>query len=152
MPTKNEDRKVILLTVDGIVVTTSENQLPKVILIRRRYPPFVDHLAIPGGFVKYGETTEHAVIREVEEEIGIKILETDLTLLGVYSKPERDPRGHNVTVAYFYRTSQTLSPKKGDEATAIEFIPFIEDVIQQEKLAFDHKEILLDAIMRFGVN
>src|SRR5439155_213985 len=71
---------------------------PKLIAIRRRNDPFRGMPALPGGFVELGETTVEAVLREVREETG---LETQvLRLVGVFSDPGRDPRGHTITLAY----------------------------------------------------
>ena len=85
-----------LLTVDGVVVEDGA-----VLLIRRRNPPFAGQYALPGGFVDVGETVEAAVVREVQEETG---LATAIErLLGVYSDPTRDPRGHTVSVTYLVR-------------------------------------------------
>ncbi len=81
------------LTVDGVVALEG-----KIVLIRRGNEPFKGKYALPGGFVEYGETTEHAVVREVKEETG---LETKIVrLLAVRSDPLRDPRGHTVSVVY----------------------------------------------------
>ncbi len=70
----------------------------RVLLIRRGNPPFKGEHALPGGFVEIGETVEDACRREVLEEVGIEVGE--LRLIGVYSDPDRDPRGHAVSVAF----------------------------------------------------
>src|SRR2546426_5746281 len=81
------------VTVDGLVLFDG-----KLVAIRRRNDPFRGMPALPGGFVELGETTVEAVVREVREETG---LETKiLRLVGVFSDPRRDPRGHTVTIAY----------------------------------------------------
>ncbi|MFY9605856.1 MAG: NUDIX domain-containing protein [Thermoplasmata archaeon] len=81
------------VTADGIVLKGSE-----MALIRRLKDPFRGSYELPGGFLNYGETLEDCVVREVLEETGLKprILE----LVGVYSAPDRDPRGHFVTAVY----------------------------------------------------
>ena len=68
------------------------------LLIRRKNDPFAGGYALPGGFVEIGETVEAACRREVLEETGLEV--GDLTLVGVYSDPQRDPRGHTASVAY----------------------------------------------------
>ena len=80
------------VTVDGLVLRDA-----KLVAVIRRNPPFQGMPALPGGFVELGETVETAVVREVQEETG---LETRiLRLVGVYSAPSRDPRGHTVSAA-----------------------------------------------------
>ena len=70
----------------------------RVLLIRRRNPPFKGAYALPGGFVELDESVDAACRREVLEEAGIEL--GDLRLVGVYSDPGRDPRGHTVSVAF----------------------------------------------------
>lgn len=110
----------------------------RVLLIRRGFPPFKGGYALPGGFVEIGETVEDACRRELMEETGIKA--GKLTLIGIYSNPTRDPRGHTCSVAYLTRVGRAI-PKAGDDAAAAEWI---EDW-SKLKLAFDHKQVLTDA-------
>jgi 8-oxo-dGTP diphosphatase len=122
-----------LVTVDGVVVEDGA-----VLLIRRRNPPFVGKYALPGGFVDVGETVEAAVVREVREETGLDT--TIECLLGVYSDPARDPRGHTVSVTFLLRRlGGTLAG--GDDADDARFFPL--DALPE--LAFDHAQILADA-------
>ncbi len=120
-----------LLTVDIIIRLHN----PSFILIRRRNPPY--GWALPGGFVDVGETLEHAAIREAQEETGLSV--TLETLLGCYSDPERDPRGHTVSVVYI--ASGSGVPQAADDA--IELALFSLDKLP-ETLAFDHRQILTD--------
>ncbi|MEM0022621.1 MAG: NUDIX hydrolase, partial [Archaeoglobaceae archaeon] len=83
----------ITLTVDAI--NTYER---KIVMVKRRNEPFKDIYALPGGIVEYGETVENAVLREVEEETGLK--GKIHSLVGVYSDPNRDPRGHFVSICF----------------------------------------------------
>jgi 8-oxo-dGTP diphosphatase len=124
------------LTVDGIL--TRDNS---VLLIQRKNNPFQGTWALPGGFVEYGETTENAVIREFFEETGLQT--KILALVGVYSDPSRDPRGHTVTAAYLVdKVGGTL--KAGDDAGDVKF--FKRDELPD--LAFDHAIIVKDAFQR----
>jgi 8-oxo-dGTP diphosphatase len=120
------------VTCDGIV-----HREGKVVLIRRRNDPFKGSYALPGGFVNYGESLENCVVREVHEETGLRV--QIVRLLGVYSAPGRDPRGHFVTAVYELRpTSGTL--RAGDDASSAEWVPL--DGLPE--MAFDHGAILAD--------
>jgi 8-oxo-dGTP diphosphatase len=111
----------------------------RVLLIRRGIPPFKGKYALPGGFVEMGEAVEDACRRELMEETGVKA--GPLELIGIYSKPGRDPRGHTCSVAYLTRV-RSAAAKAGDDAGAVEWViprPGLE-------LAFDHARILDDAL------
>ncbi|AEH06140.1 NUDIX domain-containing protein [Methanothermococcus okinawensis] len=122
------------LTVDGIVQIDD-----KILLIKRKNPPFKDFWAFPGGFVEYGETTENAVIREVQEETSLKTRIKHL--LGVYSDPNRDPRGHTVSVVYVLEPIEGTI-KGADDAKEAKLFKIEE--VKNLNLAFDHKKIFED--------
>jgi 8-oxo-dGTP diphosphatase len=126
--------KTPLLTTDCVVVDAKR----RVLLVRRAHPPFKGKYALPGGFIKIGETVEDACRRELMEETGVKA--GRLELLGVYSDPKRDPRGHMCSVAFLTRVARA-TPKGGDDAAAAKWI---EDWSKLD-LAFDHAKILRDA-------
>jgi 8-oxo-dGTP diphosphatase len=111
----------------------------RVLLIRRGHPPFVGDYALPGGFVEIGETVEQACRREALEETGIKV--DVLRLVGVYSDPARDPRGHTVSAAYVTILSRAIPPRAGSDAAGAEWI----DDWRSVELAFDHAQIVRDA-------
>ena len=123
------------LTVDTLILEDN-----KIILIKRLNNPFKDYWAIPWGFVEYGEKVEDAAVREAKEETGLDI---ELTkLVGVYSDPDRDPRGHTVTIAFLSKIiGGTL--KSDSDAKDAKFLDINE--LKNMKLAFDHKEILKDS-------
>ncbi|WP_323737021.1 NUDIX hydrolase [Methanosphaera sp. ISO3-F5] len=123
------------LTVDTIIVKDGQ-----IVLIKRLNNPYMDHWAIPGGFVEYGEKVEDAAVREAKEETGLDI---ELTkLVGVYSDPNRDPRGHTVTVAF---TAKIIggSLKSDSDAKDAKFIEI--NKLKNLNLAFDHNIILRDS-------
>jgi ADP-ribose pyrophosphatase YjhB (NUDIX family) len=106
-----------------------------IVLIERRNFPF--GWALPGGFVDVGERVEDAAVRELREET---TLEVELrALLGVYSRPDRDPRGHTVTMVYVGRARG--EPRAADDAKGIGLFAPAEP---PAPLAFDHAEILAD--------
>lgn len=108
-----------------------------VVLIERGRPPFDGAWALPGGFVEVGETVEQACVREALEETG---LEVELTgLVGVYSDPARDPRGHVVSVTFAAEAVDGELAGGDDAARARVFPP--DDL---PELAFDHARILAD--------
>ena len=127
--------KTPLLSVDCIVFDRDD----RLLLIKRGNPPFKGRYALPGGFVDVGETVEDAALRELREETGIdgKVLR----LIGVYSDPKRDPRGHTVSAAFLIkpRSAKVVS---GDDAASAEFVSDWREL----KLAFDHGKILADAL------
>jgi len=124
------------LTVDAIIIVKG-----KIVLVRRKNPPFEGSCALPGGFVEQGETVEAAVVREVGEETGLKT--AIKSLFGVYSDPGRDPRGHTVTVVFeMAKTGGEL--KAGDDAS--DACLFSLDELPE--LAFDHAKIIKDFLER----
>lgn len=120
------------VTVDGLLLHEG-----KLVAVIRRNPPFQGMPALPGGFVELGETTEAAAIREVQEETG---LETRIErLVGVYSDPTRDPRGHTVTVAYAMKIVGGVL-RAASDAKAIALL----DMEKLPTMAFDHAKIVAD--------
>jgi len=107
----------------------------RVVLIERKYEPL--GWAIPGGFVDYGETVEKAALREMREETNLEVELTEL--LGVYSRPDRDPRGQTISVVYVGRAQGV--PQAADDARTAGLFP--PDKLPGP-LAFDHAEIMAD--------
>jgi 8-oxo-dGTP diphosphatase len=111
----------------------------RIVLIRRKNDPFKGGYALPGGFVDVGETVEAACRREVLEETGLSV--GTLRLVGVYSDPRRDPRGHSVSVAFTALLPGTARPQAGFDAAGAEWVKDWRKV----DLAFDHDLIVADA-------
>ena len=123
-----------LLTVDIIIEMTNKSGRP-IILIERRNPPH--GWALPGGFVDVGETLEQAAVREAKEETSVDV--TLKGLLGCYSDPQRDPRGHTVSAVFVAEASGT--PQAADDAANLRlFMPSQAPY----PLCFDHADILAD--------
>ena len=117
-----------------LVIEMSDRPGRPIVLVERRNPP--PGYALPGGFVDVGETVEAAACREALEETGLAV---DLDrLLGVYSDPARDPRGHTVSVVF--TAHATGEPRAGDDAARVVVVP----PEQLPPLAFDHARILAD--------
>ncbi len=131
--------KTPMLTVDAVIIGEESN----VLLIKRKRNPFKGYWALPGGFVEYGETVENALNREVKEETGLTVEEKEL--LGVYSDPRRDPRGHIVTIVFLVKkvSGGLIESLEAEEIKFFRKLP--------EKIAFDHKKIILDALKRISL-
>jgi 8-oxo-dGTP diphosphatase len=110
----------------------------RVVLIERAGEPFAGQWALPGGFVEVGETVEEAAMREAAEETGLAVQVA--RLVGVYSDPERDPRGHNVSVAFLCRVVGGDLEAASDAAEVAVLDP------ASVELAFDHRRIVGDAL------
>lgn len=142
----------------------------KLLLVRRGEEPFMGSYSLPGGFLRKGETIEEAAIRELQEEAGVN--EPKLINLGVYSKPQRDPRGWIISCCFIALTNTVeLSTAAGSDAESAHWLDLeatnTEDgltlklhddgevvyeyscgTVRSNKLAFDHGEMILDAFLK----
>jgi len=106
-----------------------------IVLVSRKNPPH--GWALPGGFVDYGESLEHAARREALEETSLRI--DELEMLNVYSDPGRDPRFHTITTVFVARGEGVLKANDDAvEAVAVDpdHLPF--------PVVFDHAKIIED--------
>jgi 8-oxo-dGTP diphosphatase len=129
------------VTADCIVITREAE--PKVLLIQRGDEPFKGGWAFPGGFMNMDETTEQCAIRELEEETGLRV--SDVHQIGAYSKVDRDPRGRTITVAYLAIVDEPIAVNGQDDAATAQWFP----LSALPELAFDHDEIIQDAVMKY---
>lgn len=127
---KKNHRKSPLVAVDAIIQQADQG----IVLVQRRYPPFQGYWALPGGMVEIGETVEEALIREVEEETGLVVEPTKL--IGVFSDPARDPRGHVISITFLAQIKSGTLHANSDALKVRSFL----DIPRQ--LAFDHLKIL----------
>src|SRR2546427_2444666 len=138
------------VTVDVVVLTMSGGRL-HVLLVRRGVPPFEGRWAIPGGFKRPSETLDEAAKRELVEETGVDGASL-LTQFGAYGDPGRDPRMNVVTVAYLAVLREVGAVVAGTDAAEAALIPVSEALNGKMKLAFDHAQIVRDAVERVRVD
>ncbi len=131
--------KIPSLTADIFIFDDDFN----FILIKRKNDPYKDCWALPGGFVEYGESVENAAIREAKEETNIDVELKDL--VNVYSNPDRDPRGHTITIA-FTAKGDIKTMKADDDACDIDI--FSPEDLDKINIAFDHDKIIKDCLIK----
>ena len=131
------------VTADCVVMT--KESVPQVLLIERGAAPFKGCWAFPGGFMNMDETTEQCAIRELEEKTGLKL--TGLHQIGAYSKVGRDPRGRTITIAYLVIADHPIAVTGQDDAAKAQWWP----INALPPLAFDHEEIMRDAINAYKI-
>ena len=141
----SKERERPWVTVDVIVVVpdAAGGGRFRVLLIRRRNPPFEGRWAIPGGFVEPGETLEAAARRELQEETGLE--PRRLEQLRAFGAPGRDPRGWVISIAHLALVdageAAAWQPRAASDADDVAWF----DLDEPPPLAFDHQEILAHA-------
>jgi len=140
------------VTVD-LAVFTIRDGLLSVLLVQRRDHPYRGYWALPGGFVRASESAGDAALRELAEETGVTTFTGHLEQLRTYSDPGRDPRMRVVSVAHVALAPGLPDPRPGGDAIAARWWP-VEDLGLEDSgpdappLAFDHAQILADALER----
>lgn len=130
----------IKLTVDALIFSASANG-EYVLLVKRKNEPFKGQWVLPGGFVDDGESLETSAIRELQEETSLKM--DNLNQLKAYGDPERDPRGHTVSVAFWGVTNKNeVKVKAASDADKVDWF----NLNNLPELGFDHPEILKDGL------
>ncbi|HEV2027879.1 MAG TPA: NUDIX domain-containing protein [Candidatus Dormibacteraeota bacterium] len=138
------------VTVDVVILTMSDSRL-HVLVVRRGVAPFEGMWAIPGGFKRPTETLDEAATRELAEETGVDSASL-LTQFGAYGDPGRDPRMNVVTVAYLAVLRRVGAVVAGTDAADAALIPVSEALNGKIELAFDHAQIVRDAVERVRVD
>lgn len=133
--------------VDLVIFTVRDGRL-QVLLIERGNTPYRGHAALPGGFVRDGETLDAAARRELREETGIVGDNLHLEQLRAYGELDRDPRGRVITIAYLALGPDLPTPEAGTDASAVHWTPVSSILHGRVALAFDHEEILRDGLER----
>ena len=124
--------------VDAIIEDNEGN----IVLIKRKYPPFKDFYALPGGLVEKGEKLKYTLIREVKEETNLDV--QIIKKIGYYDEEGRDPRGPIHSTVYKCRIKGKVSDMKSrDDAIDVILVP--KGKLKEIDLAFDHKKMLIDA-------
>ncbi|MBI9038530.1 MAG: NUDIX hydrolase [Bacteroidales bacterium] len=133
------------VTVDCILFSI-ENLRQEVLLIQRKFPPFKNSWAFPGGFVDMNETLEHAILRELEEETGITKVE--LNQLQAFSKIDRDPRQRTISVVFYaFVNKEDCRIKAGSDAENVKWF----SLKNIPCLAFDHDTVLKTATEKLNI-
>lgn len=137
------------VTVDVVILTMAEGVL-HILLVRRGEDPFAGMWAIPGGFKRPEETLDEAARRELSEETGVDVPSL-LTQFGAYGDPGRDPRTNVVTVGYLAVLRDVGAIAAGTDAADAALVPALDILEERMELAFDHLQIVRDAVERVRV-
>ncbi|MBB5958421.1 8-oxo-dGTP diphosphatase [Saccharothrix tamanrassetensis] len=138
------------ITTDVLLFARDDAGQWRVLLIERGHDPFAGRWALPGGYVDPHETFAAAAVRELHEETGVAFEEWSLDQVGVYDTPDRDPRGRVMSVAFAAVLDHMPAAVGGDDARQARWWP-VAEVMSTDfgALAFDHDQILTDAVELF---
>ena len=116
----------------------------EILLIRKKNPPAAGELALPGGLVRAGESIETACARVLHEETGLRISVDKPVMTGIYSEPDRDPRGPIVSVAFYAKIASRARGVAGGDTAEMHWV----HAFKGDDLALDHAKMVNDAITR----
>lgn len=139
---------IVMFTITSTARKTAMKSLPErqleVLLIQRKSWPYAGQWALPGGFSKETETLLESAKRELEEETGVK--DVHIEYFNAYSAPGRDPRGWIISHAFVALVhEQYLADRRAaDDAADVRLFP-VDEALRME-LAFDHRDIIADAL------
>lgn len=136
------------VTVDLVIFATDEAGTVHVLLIKRGKDPYKDCWALPGGFLDENETLKQAAARELKEETGLEIEPEALFNFGIYDAVDRDSRGRVISMPFSTNFIPLRDVKGADDAVDAQWFKLTEAV--NLPLAFDHKQMLLDAVPFLG--
>lgn len=130
---------------DVLFFTFKKGEL-NILLIERLNEP--KGFALPGGFLDPTENMAQCATREAKEEVGLDLKEEELTLVGVYSDPNRDPRARIISAAYGIKVpaSELEKAQAGDDASSLRFVSVQEVIDEKIEMVFDHKKIIEDGV------
>jgi 8-oxo-dGTP diphosphatase len=143
-----EESEAVMLTADIVVLAPVDGELC-VLVVKRANEPFKGSWALPGGKVDRGETSREAAHRELKEETGVTV--PNLNPVGVYDRPDRDPRGRFVSVAFSAVLMSAPEAIAGDDAVEVSWQPIrklADHASDGLELAFDHDVVVDDALYR----
>ncbi|PZD79324.1 NUDIX hydrolase [Mesonia sp. K7] len=134
----------IAITTDAVVFAQENNEI-FLLVIQRRNPPDQGKWALPGGFLEENELLVEGCLRELKEETGLVL--SKIEKVGIYDAVYRDPRGRTITVAYTSLLQERLPIEANDDAAQTEWV----SVNNLKSLAFDHSEIIEDALKKMNI-
>lgn len=117
------------------------------LLATRKYNPYAGYVALPGGFINYGESALEGTAREFQEECGLAIELHRFTPLPARTNPGRDPRGWVVSIPHRVNlTEEEFETAKGGDDVEFDLVRFnLNGFGRWPQFAFDHYQIILDA-------
>jgi 8-oxo-dGTP diphosphatase len=148
MPGKKYSYDYPMPSVTADVAVLRLEEIPEILLVQRKGPPFRGKWALPGGFMEIRETLEETARRELLEETGIRAGE--LIRFETYDRPDRDPRGRTITQVFVMVWEEKMGrPVAGSDADTVRWF----GLHALPEMAFDHSRIIRDVInmMKNGV-